>query len=103
MRWAQLHSESEKIASEAELAFRARRYSEASQLYKAAADLEKRSLDLLVLSKTRTRGIIAISAVALYAKSGEYSIAEQIAHAMLGEANLPEFARKEVLKFLGVI
>lgn len=96
MTWAELHSESEKLATEAQLSFLARKYSEARQLYKRAADLEKRALDLLDVSKTRTRGITAVSAVALYFKSGEYPVAEQIAYAMLADAGIPEFAHGDL-------
>lgn len=96
MTWTQLHSESEKLATEAQLLFLARNYSEARGLYNSAAELEKRALDSLDASKTRTRGITAVSAVALYFKSGEFSVAEQIAYAMLADARIPAFAHADL-------
>jgi len=96
MTWTQLHGESEKLATEAQLLFLARNYAVASNFYKRAADLEKRALDSLDASKTRTRGITAVSAVALYLKSGEFSVAEQIAYAMLADARIPEFAHEDL-------
>ena len=82
MTWAQLHADSERLAIEAQLAARARDMARAIDLYKRAGDLERQALDQLDVSKTRTRGITAVSAVALWFKAGEYALAEQLAHSM---------------------
>jgi len=71
MTWVELHSESERLAIEAQLALNARAVSRATELYKRAAELEQKALDQLDVSKTRTRGITAVSAVALWFKAGD--------------------------------
>lgn len=96
MSWAELHSESERLAIEAELSLRARDALKAADFYKRAAEMEQRALDVLDVSKARTRGITAISAVALWFKAGEYTSAEQLAYSMLADAHIPDFAREEL-------
>lgn len=96
MTWSQFHGDSEKLATEAQLLFLSRKYAEANALYRRAADLEKKALDSLDPSKKRTRGITAVSAVALYFKSGEFAVAERIAYAMLADAQIPQFAHADL-------
>lgn len=96
MTWAHLHADSERLAIEAQLAARARDMARAIDLYKRAGDLEREALDLLHVSKTRTRGITAVSAVALWFKAGEYTLAEQLAHSMLADPHIPDFAREDL-------
>lgn len=96
MTWSQLHSESEKLATEAQLLFQSRKYSEACTIYKRAAELEKQALDSLDVSKKRTRGITAVSAVALYYKGREFSLAERLAYTMLADPGMPEFAHADL-------
>lgn len=96
MTWAELHGESERLAIEAQIAIRDRNAGQASQLYKRAAEFERRALDQLDASKTRTRGITAVSAVALWFKAGEYVLAEQLAHSMLADPDMPDFARENL-------
>lgn len=96
MSWAELHGESERLAIEAGLSLRARNASTAVELYKRAAEFERRALDALDVSKARTRGITAVSAVALWFKAGEYTSAEQLAYSMLADARIPDFAREEL-------
>lgn len=96
MTWAELHSESERFATEAQLAVRARNTGQAIELYQRAAEIERRALDQLDVSKARTRGITAVSAVALWYKAGEYVLAEQLAHSMLADLHIPDFAREEL-------
>lgn len=103
MTWAELHSESEQIAIEAQLALRARNVGQAIELYKRAAEIERLALDQLDVSKTRTRGITAVSAVALWFKAGEYVLAEQLAHSMLADPHIPEFAREELRNLVQAI
>ena len=94
MTWAELHSESERLASEAQLLTMARNYGQATELYNRAAEIEKRAFDLLDASKARTRGITAVSTVALWYKGGEYALAEQLAYSMLADPQIPDFARE---------
>lgn len=103
MTWAELHAESERLAIEAQLALRARNAGQAVELYKRAAEAERRALDQLDVSKARTRGITAVSAVALWFKAGEYALAEQLAHSMLADPHIPDFAREELRNLVQAI
>lgn len=96
MTWAELHAESERLAIEAQLASRTRNPEKALALYNRAAESERKALDQLHVSKVRTRGITAVSAVALWFKASEYVLAEQLAHTMLADPHIPEFAREEL-------
>lgn len=103
MTWAELHAESERLAIEAQLALRARNAGQAVELYKRAAEVERRALDQLDVSRTRTRGITAVSAVALWFKAGEYALAEQIAYSMLADPHIPDFAREDLRNLVQAI
>lgn len=96
MTWAELHAESERLAIEAQLASRTRNPEHAMALYKRAAESERKALDQLDVSKVRTRGITAVSAVALWFKASEYALAEQLVYSMLADPHFPEFAREEL-------
>jgi hypothetical protein len=96
MTWAELHTESERLAIEAQLALKAHETEKALDLYRRAAETEKRALDMLDVSKARTRGITAVSAVSLWYKGGEYVQAEQLAHSMLADPLIPDFAREDM-------
>ena len=76
MTWAELHAESERLAIEAHLASKSRDTKHAQGLYKKAAQVEQQALNLLDASNVRTRGITAVSAVALWFKAVEYVRAE---------------------------
>ena len=103
MSWSELHTQSEKFATEAHLALRSGRSSDARNLYKQAAELEQKALDLLDVTKARTRGITAVSAVALWFKAGEYTLAEQLACSMLADSQIPAFAREELQSLVRAI
>lgn len=103
MTWAELHSESERLAIEAHLALRDRNTSQALDLYKRAAETERQALDMLDISKVRTRGITAVSAIALWFKAGEYAHAEQLAHLMLADPHIPDFAREDIRNLVQAI
>ena len=79
MSWNEHHSLSEKLAVEAELARRAGEIARADDLYKRAAVEEAAALDALPDDRQRTRGITAVSAVALSYKGRDYSAAAQLA------------------------
>ena len=70
MTWLEHHKESERFASDAEIASHQGDPALAQQLYAKAAQAEERALRDVVLDKSRTYGITAVSAVALYYKSG---------------------------------
>jgi hypothetical protein len=103
MTWAELHAESERIAIEAHVASKERKIEQALVLYKKAAEIERKALDNLDTSKVRTRGITAVSAVALWFKANEYANAEQLAYLMLADANIPDFAREDLRNLIQAI
>lgn len=103
MTWAELHAESERFAIEAQQAFRTRNLQQALDLYRLAAESERRALDQLDVSKARTRGITAVSAVALWFKAGDFVHAEQLAHLMLADPHIPEFAREDLRNLVQAI
>jgi hypothetical protein len=96
MNWIQWHQQSEKLASEASMAYRRNDLDGARSLYAQAADVEYKALQVLEAGKPRTRGITAVSAVSLWFKAGDFNKAEQLAYLMLGAGNLPEFATAEL-------
>ncbi|MCR1767724.1 hypothetical protein [Burkholderia glumae] len=92
MSWAELHAQSEVLASEAFIALRQENASTAEALYAKAAELEEAALYVIESGKPRTLGITAVSAVSLWFKARVYRRAEQLACLMLGNKSLPEFA-----------
>lgn len=103
MSWIELHSKSEQLAIEAGSAYLARDYVKAVTLYRSAADFERQALTSLDPTKSRTRGITAVSAVALLFKGKDFGAAEQLAYLMLSDANIPEFARTELRNLVQAI
>jgi len=55
------------------------------------------------LDKERTRGIISVSAVALWYKGREYPEAERVAHTHLAKGKLPLFAQTQLRDLLHII
>ncbi len=102
-RWADLHAESERHAINAQTALWARDNALALDLYASAARAEQQALDQLDPSKSRTRGVIAVSAVALWFKATNYLAAEQLAHALLAGGDIPAFAREELRNLVQAI
>lgn len=100
MSWSSYHSRSERLASEAEVLFRAGESERSIALYGQAARAELSALDALDPAKTRTLGITAVSAVALFYKAREYPIAEKTAHRLLGSHELPSFAVQQLHELL---
>ena len=96
MSWIEHHESSERLASQAEMAVRENRQDEALALYARAADAEERAIADLDRSKTRTFGISAVSAAALYYKAHQLARAEQAAIRWLGFDRLPVFARDQL-------
>ena len=102
MSWLELHRQSEKLAIEASFALGSGRDSDARNFYRRAAELEQQALDLVDPTKARTRGISAISAVALWFKAREYTLAQELACTMLSDAEIPLFAREELQTILSL-
>jgi hypothetical protein len=103
MSWNDHHSNSEKLASEAELAVRAGEVQQAEELYWRAAEEEVAALSDLAPGRERTLGITAVSAVALWYKARDYARAESYALTFLANRTLPEFAMHQVRSLLNMI
>ncbi|MGA2988321.1 MAG: hypothetical protein ABSG32_31510 [Terriglobia bacterium] len=93
MTWADLHKNSELVAIEAEEAFREGDASRAALSYAKAAELEQQALGTVDGTKIRTKGITAVSAVSLWYKAAAHDRAEQLAHSLLADPAIPQFAR----------
>lgn len=96
MSWSQWHSQSERLASEAELARRQNEAALADGLYLQAAEAENNALLAVELGKFRTLGITAASAASLWFKGKAFDKAEQLCHLMLSRPDLPEFATSQL-------
>lgn len=103
MTWDLHHSRSEQLAIEAESAKRAGDRQRAEALYREAATVEERAFADLPIDRRRTRGITAVSAVALAYKAREYADAERSAHRYLADGGLPTFAEAQLRDLLHVI
>jgi hypothetical protein len=69
---------------------------EARALYLQAAYEEAWAYDHIPAARGRTRGIIAVSAVALYYRAGALDEAIRHAHRYLKQDTLPDFARAQL-------
>jgi hypothetical protein len=101
MDWDENHSESERLASQAEVAAREGNRKRAAALYREAAEAESRALASVDPTKMRTLGITAVSAVSLYYKAGEGTVAADIGQRYLDAGSLPEFAQNQIREILG--
>ena len=103
MSWDARHSESERLAALAEQAARLGDRARAEALYRDAASADTAALSALPDGKERTKGITAVSAVALWYKGRDLSKAEAAAHASLAHGGLPAFARRQLRDLLNLI
>ena len=103
MSWIEHHEVSERLASQAQAAWREGRQEEAPDLYARAAEAEEKALADLDTSKTRTVGISAVSAVSLYYKAARFASAETLAVRWLGFDSLPAFAKEQLRNLLQAI
>src|SRR5262245_32843377 len=92
----ELHREAERFMGRADLARVQNRLEDAAAHDRRAAELEAQVFDLLPLDRPKTRGITAISSVALYRKGKALDQAIRQAEAFLKLGNLPEFARLDL-------
>ena len=90
--WLEKHSESERLAAEAELLLRRGAAVDAQCLYAQAAQAETQACEVLDRSKTRTLGVSVVSAVALWYKANDFERAERVACEWLATGCLPQFA-----------
>lgn len=103
MSWSEHHSESERLAAEAELALRRRETPLSLELYVKAAESETSALMDLDKAKVRTLGISVVSAVSLWFKGRENERAEQAACQWLATKLLPPFAVEQLKGLLQAI
>jgi hypothetical protein len=103
MSWDSYHSQSEQYASAALAAFQQGDFATAETLYRQAATAEVSALTALDRTKARTRGITAVSAVALYYKAKELMEAQTLACRLLAESSLPDFAIAQLQSALQTI
>ena len=103
MTWLEHHSRSEGFASEAEAASNRGNRALARELYAKAAEAEERALGEVDPAKSRTYGITAVSAVALYCKAGQSAAARTLSQRCLASDALPGFARQQLNDLLETI
>jgi hypothetical protein len=96
MTWIQHHTESERLASDAEVAARNGDILKAHSFYIQAAEAEEKALADLEPTKLRTLGISAVSTVSLYYKGANTKEAERVAYQWLSSSVLPDFAAEQV-------
>jgi hypothetical protein len=92
MSWHEHHRQSEQFASQAQVLIWQGEVEAAKQSYAIAAEAETLALIDLEPEKTRTLGITAVSAVALWFKAKEFAKAKELAYQWLASHQLPEFA-----------
>ncbi len=98
MTWLEHHQRSERLASEAETAWR-----KAKRAYREAASAEMAALENIDRTKARTLGITVVSAAALYFKAREFSEAEKLARWWIDQGVLPRFADGKLKSLLWAI
>jgi hypothetical protein len=103
MSWLTFHRHSEEYASAAERAARNGDLARAFALLERAAEAESQAFDQLDPAKLRTRGITAVSAVALWYKSGRLEQAEATAYRFFTKGSLPSFAIEQIRSLLQTI
>jgi hypothetical protein len=104
MTWTASHKSAEELASTAHEALRSGRADDARALFVRAAQAEEQALHQVdVAQKARTYGITAVSAVALWYKAQELSLAEQLAHRILANPAIPAFAADQLRELLQAV
>src|SRR4051812_420867 len=88
-----VHRQAELLMGRADQMSVEGRMRECADLNRQAAELEAQVFAMLPLDRPRTRGVTAISSVALYRKAGALDAAIHQARIFLAHGDLPEFAR----------
>lgn len=96
MSWSTHHTQSEALASQAEVALRQGQHAEALVSYRLAAVAEEQACEALDTSHTRTLGITVVSAAALWYKACELAHAVRVAERWLATGLLPDFAMEQL-------
>jgi hypothetical protein len=99
----EFHQEAEQLALRAEGLLRAGELTDAREVYFTAGEVELQAYRATSFDASRTKGILAVSAISLLYKSGNLEFAETVALGMLTEFSLPDFARDQIRETLGII
>lgn len=94
------HRLATELLGRGEAYLRAGDESAARTLFAEAAELEVRALATIPDDRQRTRAVIAISAVSLYARAGRDSHAMNLAARFLTQAELPDDLRRELVDLI---
>ncbi|MFX1680883.1 hypothetical protein PV762_16765 [Mitsuaria sp. CC2] len=96
MDWLTLHKSSEALAARAHAALREGNSRDAEELFRQAAVAEEDALAQLDMSKPRTFGIAAVSAVSLWYKGKDLQRASMLAYRCLAIPDLASPAREQL-------
>jgi hypothetical protein len=88
-----IHRRAEDLMAEADMALARGEPGEARDLYRAAALAESEAHDRVPRDRARTRGVIAVSSVALFRKAGDLTEAARMAHVYLADRDIHEATR----------
>jgi hypothetical protein len=94
------HRQAAQLMSEAEIVELRGDRTSAAELYRQAADLELEALRHVPSSRSKTRGMVAVSAINLYRAAGDLSETIRHAHFCLSLSDLPDFAIKQLNEIL---
>lgn len=97
----EVHRRAETLMAAADTAAAQGRHEDAQGLYREAANAEAEAYGLIPADRVRTRGVVAVSAVALFRKSGDPAEALRRAYLYLAEPDLHEAAREDLEDLLG--
>ena len=97
------HRESENLAAQAAALMIAGLVGDARSLYAHSAALEETAVASVSPATPRTRGILAVSAVALYYKAGAFEKAMALANNYLAEESFPAFAHCQLEDLVATI
>lgn len=103
MTFDELSRESQRLAEAAHEALSRKASAEASDLFRRAAELEQNAIPLLDETRARTRGIVAVSAVALWLKGGDHTKAETLAYATLLDSSVSLGAKQDLRTLLQAV
>ncbi len=98
-----LHQEAQALSAEAALLLSQGDLLAARALFSRAADQELAALASLPEGRTRTRGIVAVSAASLLYKARRLQEAERTCFRFLGQENLPPFAEIQIREVIDAV
>ena len=107
MKSAEAHQEAESLAAQADVARHEGRVADAAALYARASDCELQALETIPADRVKTIGIVSVSAVAYRYRAATsnqdaeaYASTIRLAHELLANSNLAEFAALQIDELL---